>query len=138
MINLSQIQLNNFQITHFLKSHTLWVKNKKNKKKTKNKGALPPNTINKITKINYRRGDIPKRFMIKKKRTKLRQSRSLVVITLLIIALTMLDTSHNNISESKLNDTSLISTELNVSSIYLISKGKSPVSYTHLTLPTKA
>ena len=75
--------------------------------------------------LNYRRGDIPKRFMIKKKRTKLRQSRSLVVITLLIIALTMLDTSHINISESKLNDTSLISTELNVSAIYLISKGKS-------------
>ena len=59
--------------------------------------------------LNYRRGDIPKRFMIKKKRTKLRQSRSFVVITLLIIALSMLDTSYDNTSESKLNDTSLIS-----------------------------
>ena len=66
--------------------------------------------------------------MIKKKRTKLRQSRSFVVITLLIIALSMLDTSYDNTSESKLNDTSLISSELNVnniSAIYLISKGKS-------------
>ena len=81
--------------------------------------------------FNYRRCEIPQRFFIKRKRLQLRRSRSVVVISLLIIILFCINTSNDysspNYNTLESRGTNLtIPTEVvnNLSSIFVNSKGK--------------